>query len=54
VNAGTTVEEDIRMIWENSKDKYYDAADLVYATDQKSIEEEVLELKQIVTKYLRG
>jgi shikimate kinase len=53
VNVGTTLEEDIRMIWKNSKDKYYDAADLVYATDQKGIEEEVLELKQIVTKYLQ-
>ena len=48
VNVGTTVEEDIRMIWQKSKDKYYGAADLVYATDQKSIEEEVRELKQVV------
>jgi shikimate kinase len=54
VNAGTTVEEDIRLIWEKSSDKYYAAADLVYATDQKSIEDEVWELKQIVLDYFQG
>ena len=51
VNAGTTVEEDIRLIWQNSSDKYYAAADLVYATDQKSIEEEVRELEGIILNY---
>ena len=53
VNAGTTVEEDIRMIWQKSKDKYFGAADIVYATDQKSIEEEVLELEQLVLDYFQ-
>ncbi len=53
VNVGTTVEEDIRLIWEKSKDKYYGAADLVYAADQKSIEEEVRELKQMVLEYFK-
>ena len=53
VNVGTTIEEDIRMIWEKSRDKYYGAADLVYATDQKSIEEEVRELKLIVLDYFQ-
>jgi len=52
VNIGTTVEEDIRLIWQNSRDKYYAAADLVYATDQKSIDEEVRELQGIVLKYI--
>ena len=51
VNVGTTVEEDIRMIWEKSSEKYFAAADLVYATDQKSIEEEVWELEGIVLNY---
>jgi shikimate kinase len=51
VNVGTTVEEDIRMIWESSKDKYYSAADIVYATDRKSIAEEVRDLKQLISKY---
>jgi len=51
VNVGTRVEEDIRMIWEKSKDKYYRAADLVYATDQKSIDQEVRELKRLALDY---
>jgi shikimate kinase len=51
VNVGTTVEEDIRMIWEKSKDKYFGAADLVYATDQKSIDAAVRELKQMLSEY---
>jgi shikimate kinase len=53
VNSGTTVEEDIRLIWQKSRDKYYQAADVVYATDQKSVEEEVLELKQLVLDYFQ-
>ena len=32
-------------------ENYFAAADLVYATDQKSIEEEVRELEEIVLKY---
>lgn len=55
VNIGTSVEEDIRMIWESAKDKYYRAADLVYATDRKSIDEEVSEIKNMVLNhYERG
>jgi len=53
VNVGTTVEEDIRLIWQKSKDKYFAAADRVYATDQKSIEQEVQELKQLVLPYFQ-
>ena len=52
VNPGTSVEQDIRLIWEKSKDKYYRAADIVYATDQKSIDEEVQELKHLVAGHL--
>jgi shikimate kinase len=51
VNVGTSVEEDIRMIWEKSKDKYFGAADLVYATDQKNIDAAVRELKQMLSQY---
>ena len=51
VNVGTSVEEDIRLIWQKSRDKYYDAADLVYATDQKSVAEEIQEIKQLVMDY---
>jgi shikimate kinase len=54
VNLGTTVEDDIRMIWEKSKDKYYAAADIVYATDQKSIDAEVRELKHLIKTHLTG
>ena len=52
VNPGTSVEQDIRLIWEKSKDKYYHAADIVYATDQKGIDEEVRELKDLVARHL--
>jgi len=51
VNAGTTLEEDIRMMWETSQSKYYRAADIVYPTDRKSIEDEVRELKHIIFDY---
>lgn len=52
VNVGTSVEEDIRMIWEKSRDKYFRAADIVYTTDQKSIAQEVRELKRLVLDHL--
>jgi shikimate kinase len=52
VNPGSSVEQDIRLIWEKSKDKYYRAADIVYTTDQKSIDEEVRELKDLVARRL--
>ena len=51
VNVGTTLEEDIRIMWQASKDKYYKAADIVYQTEQKNIEEEVRDLKRIVLNY---
>ena len=49
VNVGITLEEDVRAIWEKSKDKYNAAADVVYQTDKKNIEEEVKELKKIIS-----
>ncbi|UCD79618.1 MAG: shikimate kinase [Desulfobacterales bacterium] len=52
VNIGTTLEEDIRMIWEKSRDKYFGAADIVYATDQKSIDEEVRDLRHLISRYI--
>ncbi len=51
VNFGTSVEDDIRMIWEKSGEKYYDAADIVYATDQKGIDEEIRDLKKIIDDF---
>ena len=52
VNAGTSVEEDIRMIWDKSRHQYFRAADIVYTTDQKSIDEEVRELKHLLLHHL--
>ena len=52
VNVGTTLEDDIRMMWQTSKDKYYHAADVVYKTDEKSIEKAILDLKQVILDYL--
>jgi shikimate kinase len=51
VNVGTTLEEDIRMMWQTSKNKYFNAADIVYQTDQKKFEDEIRELRQVVLKY---
>jgi shikimate kinase len=51
VNPGTTLEEDIQMIWESSREKYYRAADIVYQIDQKSVEKEVEELKEIILAH---
>jgi shikimate kinase len=54
VNVGTSVEEDIRMIWKKSRDKYLRAADIVFTTDRKSIDEEVRELQDLISKYITG
>jgi shikimate kinase len=50
VNVGTSLEADIRMIWKTNRAKYYNAADVVYATDQKDIDEEIQELKKIIAE----
>jgi shikimate kinase len=51
VNVGTSLEEDIRIIWEKSGDRYLSAADVVYATDQKTIAEEIQDLKKIIADW---
>ena len=51
VNVGTSLEEDIQLIWEKSKNKYYSAADVVYPTDQKSIDDEIQDLKKIIDDF---
>jgi len=48
VNPGTSIEEDIRIIWEKYGDRYEGSADIIYRTDQKTLEEEIQELKQMV------
>ena len=51
VNVGTSLEEDIQLIREKSKNKYYSAADVVYPTDQKSIDDEIQDLKKIIDDF---
>lgn len=48
VHASTTLEEDVHRIWTESSRKYLEAADIIYETAQKSVQDEVLELKQII------
>lgn len=52
VHIGTTLEEDVRRIWEEFKEKYYHAADIIYEPFQKSIAAEVEELKTIILNHL--
>ena len=54
VNLGTSLEEDLRTIWEQSEEKYRRAADAVVDTGGKSIEAAVVELQSIVRRYLSG
>ena len=49
VNPGVTLEEDIRMMWEKSRDKYYAAADYVYRTEGKDLQTEVEELASLIS-----
>ncbi len=51
VNPGTSLEQDVRAIWNESRNKYFAAADVVYSTDHKSIEQCLLELKHIIQKH---
>lgn len=52
VNPNASLEEDLRSIWESSKEKYLGVADLVYRTDLKAPEEAVAELKAWILKRL--
>ncbi|WP_455383574.1 shikimate kinase [Salinispira pacifica] len=48
VNAGTSLEEDIHLMWTREGHKYYAAADIVYKPEGKPIEQEVDELLSIL------
>jgi shikimate kinase len=48
VNVGTTLEEDVRKIWDEAQEKYYRAADIVYRTEENAVDEEVAELKRLI------
>ena len=47
-NAQVGLEEDLRTIWESSKEKYNAAADMVYNTHGKTIDQAVAELKDLI------
>ncbi len=44
VNQGTSLEEDIHLMWSRESDKYFAAADLVYRAEGKPLEQETDEL----------
>lgn len=48
VNAGTTLEEDVNLMWTREREKYYRAADVVYRAEGKEIETEAEELVRLL------
>ena len=48
VNEGVSLEEDLRIMYEQSHDKYLAAADIIYRTDEKNEEEEVQDIMDII------
>ena len=48
VNKGVSIEEDLRMMYENSHDKYIAAADIIYRTDKKCEDDEVQDIIDII------
>ena len=52
VNVGTTLREDLRIIWEQSEEKYRSAADLTCDTDGKSVEQITAELLPTIRHHL--
>jgi shikimate kinase len=54
VNAGVSLEEDLRTIWEQSEEKYRRAADRIVDTEGKSIEAVVAELLAVIRRERPG
>ncbi len=52
VNVGKSLEQDLEKIWSETSDKYHQAADLIYSTENKSVDEAVNELKPRLRAYL--
>ena len=49
VNDGTTLEEDLELIWRNGRDMYLKAASIMYPTDRGlTVDEEAAELAQLL------
>ena len=51
VNRSTSLEEDIRLLWQKHQDKYLGAAHIHYRTDRKSVDGEVAEIKEIIRQW---
>jgi shikimate kinase len=52
VNPDADLEDDIRRLWSDFRDRYRAAADLEFRTDRGSVEEEVAELARVVREHL--
>jgi shikimate kinase len=51
VNPGTSLKEDLSLLWKKYKHLYYDAADLIYKTDRnKTVNQEANEIIQRLKK----
>ncbi len=48
VNPGTDLESDVRIIWSEHRDKYYEAADLVYRAEGKHPDAEGEEIAGLI------
>jgi len=53
VNESASLEEDIRRLWAEHREKYESAAQVIYPTDKKSIDQEVVELKAVIEEWWR-
>ncbi len=52
VNRGTSLEEDLGIMWETARDKYYMAADAVFDTEEMNIDDTLDELERVVREKL--
>lgn len=48
VHPETTIEEDINRLWSSYQNLYFKSADIIYKTENKLLELEVVELKEII------
>ncbi len=48
VNQGTTLEEDITLMWTREEHKYRRAAGIVYRSDEKNLEQEVADFRRFL------
>lgn len=50
VNPGTDLKEDVYRMWAMYADRYRSAADIIYRTDEKSLDEEIDELIDLIRR----